>query len=123
MRTYLSLAQGLYFVITGLWPIVSVSTFQMVTGDGPPARQNRRGAGGRERRRAHHAGLRQQKTPEVLLLAVGSAAGLIIIDLFYVAKGRMTAGVAPRRSRGGNSNHRLGASSVTLRAITREFYR
>jgi len=30
--TYLCLIQGVYYLLTGLWPLVSIETFQMVTG-------------------------------------------------------------------------------------------
>jgi len=34
MRT-IAILQGLYFVITGIWPLLSISTFQAVTGPKP----------------------------------------------------------------------------------------
>ena len=91
MRTYLSLAQGFYFVITGLWPIVSIRTFQIVTGRKTDLWLVKTvgvlvGVIGVV---LISAGLRQQTTLEVLLLAVGSAAGLTTIDVVYVAKGRI----------------------------------
>jgi hypothetical protein len=32
MLSFLALLQGLYFVITGVWPILSIRTFMMITG-------------------------------------------------------------------------------------------
>ena len=32
MKTYVALTQGIYFLITGLWPVFSIATFQKVTG-------------------------------------------------------------------------------------------
>jgi hypothetical protein len=85
----LCLAQGLYYTVTGVWPLLSIRTFLAVTGPktdvwlvktvgvlvaviggvllaswyrgGPPA-------------------------PEVVLLAVAAALGLTAIDVWYVAR-------------------------------------
>jgi hypothetical protein len=89
--------QGLYYLATGVWPLVSIETFQMVTGvktDNQPT--------GRE---ADHwlvmtvgalvtavaltlllAACRRRNPPEVALLAVASAAGLTAIDVIYVMR-------------------------------------
>lgn len=94
----LGVLQGLYYLATGLWPLLSIRTFQLVTGfktDNLPT--------GRE---ADHwlvmtvgvliaviglallvAGARRRVTAEVVLLAVGSIAGLIGIDVAYTARG------------------------------------
>ncbi len=32
LTTWLALGQGLYYALTGLWPLISISTFQAVTG-------------------------------------------------------------------------------------------
>jgi hypothetical protein len=80
--------QGLYFLITGVWPLVSIGTFQAVTG-----------------RKTDlwlvktvgvlvaliglallAGGLRGQLAFELILLAVGSGVGLIGIDVVYVAR-------------------------------------
>lgn len=92
--------QGLYFFATGLWPLVSVDTFQAVTGKKtdhlvaePPTQ-------------ADHwmlftnsalilaiaavilnAAWRRRVSLDVALLGIASAAGLTIIDIVYVARG------------------------------------
>ena len=88
----LALVQGIYYAVTGIWPILSMRTFLAVTGPKTDlwlvktvgvlvavigvvlAR----------------AGRRQRVTPEIRLLAVGSAAGLAGIDVFYVLRRRIS---------------------------------
>jgi hypothetical protein len=89
--------QGLYCLITGVWPLVSIETFQMVTG---PKTDHL--VTGRE---SDHwlvntvgvlvtanalvlllAAWRNRGSPEVALLAVGSAVGLLAIDAVYVSR-------------------------------------
>jgi hypothetical protein len=81
--------QGLYFLVTGLWPLIHIDSFQAVTGPKfdlwlvytvgmlvaviglallVAARSGR-------------------ISTEVLILAVGSALGLAAIDLIFVARG------------------------------------
>ena len=84
----LAILQGAYFLITGVWPLFSIRTFQMVTGPkndlwlvktvgvtiaaiGAPLIL---------------AGVRGEVNPAIVLLAVGSAAGLGAIDVFYSLK-------------------------------------
>jgi hypothetical protein len=89
--------QGLYYLMTGVWPLVSIDTFQMVTGpktDHLPT--------GRE---SDHwlvmtvgvlitaigialvvAAWRRRHPPETAVLAITSALGLIAIDVIYVAR-------------------------------------
>src|ERR1700704_5676056 len=88
--------QGLYYLVTGVWPLVSIETFQMVTG---PKTDHL--VTGRE---ADHwlvmtagvlitaiavavlvAAWRRQNPMEVAVLAVASAFGLTAIDVIYVA--------------------------------------
>ena len=85
---WLLLIQGLYFLVTGVWPLVSMRTFEAITGPKTDdwlvktvgllvtviavvllweAWQNR-------------------IVPEVALLAAGSAAVLLAVDIVYVAK-------------------------------------
>ena len=87
----LSLLQGGYFLVTGLWPLFSPITFQKVTG---PKQDfwlvNTVGVlisviGGV----LSLGGIRKSRSPEVAALAVGSAAGLAGIDVFYVAQKRI----------------------------------
>ncbi|MDB5311605.1 MAG: hypothetical protein JWO38_5807 [Gemmataceae bacterium] len=89
--------QGLYFLVTGVWPIISIETFQAITGS-----KTGHLVTGRE---ADHwlvntvgalvtanalvllfAARRGRPSPEVALLAVGSAIGLAAIDVIYVAR-------------------------------------
>ena len=90
---YLSLAQGAYYVITGVWPLVSIRTFQKVTGPKTDLWLVKTvgvvvGVIGGV---LAVAGLRRQTAPEIPLLAVGSAAGLAGIDIVYVAKKRISS--------------------------------
>lgn len=87
--------QGLYYLVTGIWPLVSIETFQLVTG---PKTDHL--ATGRE---ADHwlvmtvgvlitcialallaAAWRRRSPAEVVILAVASAIGLTGIDVVYV---------------------------------------
>jgi hypothetical protein len=87
----LAMVQGAYYAATGVWALVDIDSFQVVTG--PKADRwlvktvgvlvtAIGGALGL-------AGLRRRLTPEVRLLAIGSALGLAGIDVYYVAKGRI----------------------------------
>jgi hypothetical protein len=87
----LAMAQGAYYAATGVWALVDIDSFQAVTG--PKVDQWLvktvgvlvtviGGALGL-------AGWRRRVTPEVRLLALGSALGLAGIDIYYVAKGRI----------------------------------
>src|SRR5438105_15757622 len=93
--TALLWVQGLYYLATGVWPLVSIETFQMVTGpktDHLPT--------GRE---GDHwlvmtvavlivsvavsllvAAWRRRNPPEVAVLAIASALALTGIDVVYV---------------------------------------
>jgi len=89
--------QGVYFLVTGVWPLVSIETFQMVTG-----RKTDHLLTGRE---ADHwlvmtvgvlvtaigltllgAAWRRTRPLEVAILAIASAVGLTAIDVVYVAR-------------------------------------
>jgi hypothetical protein len=86
-----ALAQGGYFALTGLWPLVSMRTFERVTGPkvdrwlvqtvGVLVLAVGASLG--------LAGARRRVTPELTLLAAGSAAGLAAIDVVYVARRRI----------------------------------
>ena len=88
----LALAQAIFYVVTGVWPLVSIRTFEAVTG--PKADRwlvktvgvlvTVIGAV------LGLAGWRRRTTPEVALLATGSAMGLAGIDIVYVAKRRIS---------------------------------
>lgn len=90
--TVVAVAQGGFYVLTGLWPLVSLKTFEKVTGP-----------------KGDHwlvktvgvlvtvagtalllAGVRRRVGAEAVVLAVGSAAGLSAIDLTYVLRRRVS---------------------------------
>src|SRR5688572_32221969 len=89
--------QGLYCLVTGVWPLVSIDTFQMVTG---PKTDHL--VTGRE---SDHwlvmtvgalvtavglallvAAWRRSRSAEIAVLAIGCAVGLTAIDAIYVAR-------------------------------------
>jgi hypothetical protein len=97
LSTLLFWVQGLYYLATGVWPLVSIQTFQMVTG--PKTDHLVTG------RDADHwlvmtvgvlitaiavsilvAAWRGQNPPEAAILALASAVGLTAIDLIYVVR-------------------------------------
>ncbi len=91
LYSLLSWGQGAYYALTGLWAIVSIGTFQKVTGPKVDTWLVKTvgvliivigGVLGL-------AGKRGEPVPEVPLLAVGSAAGLTAIDIIYVARKRI----------------------------------
>src|SRR5215217_5565456 len=86
--TMVSMVQGAYFVVAGVWPVLSIRTFEAVTGP-----------------KTDDwlvktvgvlvaviglvlilAGLRGQFASEVVILAVGTALALAGIDVWYVAR-------------------------------------
>ena len=87
MEHYVLLGQGLYYFITGLWALLSMRTFEKVTGP-----------------KTDHwlvktiglmlvviglalitGGVRKTITPEMAVLGVGTAGVLLGIDVFYVS--------------------------------------
>jgi hypothetical protein len=87
-----SRAFGVYYLVTGIWPIVSLRSFQRVTG---PKRDTwlvqavgalvaAIGAGVLAR------SLRGALSPELRAVAVMSAAGLAILEAVYVARRRIS---------------------------------
>jgi hypothetical protein len=88
----MALLQGSFDVITGLWPIVHLRSFEAVTGpklEGWLVKTV--GAlitviGGT----LLTAGLRRQVTPEVRLLGVGSAAAFTLVDVIYTSRRRIS---------------------------------
>ena len=86
-----ALAQGVYYLFTGIWPLVSIRTFQLVTGPKVDLWLVKTvgvivGVIGGV---LMMAGLRRERAPEIPVLAVGSAAGLAAIDVVYVARRRI----------------------------------
>jgi hypothetical protein len=88
----LAVSQGLFYMGTGIWPIVHMRSFQKVTGPKTDdwlvntvgAAVTVTGA------TLVLAGVRGRVTPEIFLLATGSAAALGTIDVVYVAKGTIS---------------------------------
>ena len=89
----LALFQGLFYVATGLWPLIDIVSFQVVTGPKTDTWLVRTvgvlvtvvGAVLIAASRARRV------TPEIMMLAVGSALGLAAIDLRYALTGRISA--------------------------------
>jgi hypothetical protein len=90
--------QGLYYLLTGIWPLLSIESFQRVTG-----RKTDHLVTGRE---SDHwlvmtvailitatalsllcAAWRRRASPETAMLAVSAAIGLTAIDVIYVMRG------------------------------------
>ena len=92
MAGTLAKGQGLYYLATGVWPLVSMRTFEAVTGPKTDKWLVKTVGvlvaviggvlllGGRRRR----------VEPETALLAAGSAAGLAVIDTVYPLRGRIS---------------------------------
>ena len=83
--------QAGYFALTGIWPFVSISTFQMVTGPKAELWLVRMvgllalviGV------TLLTAALSARVTPEIILLAIASAAAFAAIDVGYAMIGRI----------------------------------
>jgi hypothetical protein len=87
-----SAAQGAYYLVTGLWPIVSMRSFEAVTG---PKLENwlvkTVGALVTATATAFLAASRRRPVPsEIRILGVSAAAAFIAIDCIYVAKKRIS---------------------------------
>ena len=88
----LALLQGVFYITTGIWPIVHMKSFEAVSGP-KVDKWLVRTAGvlitsiGVS---LMFAGLKKRVTPEVKLLAVTSALGLTGIDVVYVSKRRIS---------------------------------
>jgi hypothetical protein len=84
--------QGFYYMLTGVWPLVSLRSFEAVTG---PKRDKWLvqtvgvlvAAIGLVLARA---GARGRVTPDISLLAIASAMGLAAIDIVYVRTGTIS---------------------------------
>jgi hypothetical protein len=89
----LALLQGGFYLITGLWPIIDLGSFEAVTGpktDGWLVHT----AGGLIAAIGLAllvAGARRNVSPEIRLLAICSALVLTLIELVYVVGGRIGA--------------------------------
>ena len=91
MPAAVALGQGCYYLLSGLWPLISMRSFLKVTGPKTDLWLVKTVGvlitviGGVLTMSAR----RQRVTREVALLGVGSAAGLAAIDLVYVARRRI----------------------------------
>ena len=89
LRVALALGQGAFYVLTGLWAIVHLPSFEAVTGPKTDDWLVKTvgvlvtAIGGV----LVLAGRRRRVTDELLLLGAGSALGLAAIDLVYVTSG------------------------------------
>lgn len=84
----LAVAQGAFYLATGVWPLLHMRSFEAVTGEKTDDwLVETVGAlltvGGAV---MMLAGLRRRVTPEIALLAAGSAAALTAIDVIYTAR-------------------------------------
>jgi len=88
MEYKVALVQGIYFFITGVWPIISMKTFLLITGPKTDLWLVKTvglilaviGAV------LLYAQLTGTVNPPVIFLAVGSAAALALIEFIYVIK-------------------------------------
>lgn len=86
------IGQAVYYVLTGIWALISINTFQKITGPKVDTWLVRTVGvlitviGGV----IAMAGVRRQQTPEIPTLAIGSALGLTAIDVVYVARKRIS---------------------------------
>ena len=90
--TALPLIQGAYDVLTGIWPLVDMTTFERVTG-GKTDRWLVKTVGVLVAAIGSAllvAGSRRRVPPEIVVLGAGSAAGLAAIDAVYVARRRIS---------------------------------
>lgn len=91
-RERLAVGQGLFYLASGIWPILHLRSFEAVTGPKPEGWLVKTVgalvavAGGA----LLFAGLRQRITPEIAGLALGSAASLAAIDLTYAGRRRIS---------------------------------
>lgn len=88
MDSLVALVQGIYFFVTGVWPIFSIRTFQMVTGPKTDLWLVKTvgiilaviGAV------LVFAQVNAEINSSIILLAIGSALSLAIVEFVYVAK-------------------------------------
>ncbi len=87
-----AIVQGVYYVVTGLWAIVSIYTFQIVTGPKTDLWLVRTVAVLVLVSGAVFllAALRRRISLEIVVLAVGNAVGLLFIDVIYVSAGTIS---------------------------------
>ncbi|HEX8245597.1 MAG TPA: hypothetical protein VF541_18945 [Longimicrobium sp.] len=87
-----AIVQGAWFAATGLWPFLSMETFEDVTGP-KEDRWLAKTVGGLVAvigGALVSAGLRRRVTPELAAIGAGTAAVLAGIDVVYAARGRIS---------------------------------
>ena len=93
MHKYVCVIQGFYFLLTGLWPLISVKTFQKVTGPKTDLWLVKTIAilvvvvGSV----LVLAGFREAVSLEIRILAIESALGLSAVEMYYVMTQRISA--------------------------------
>ena len=91
-RNHVLRAQGIYYVLTGLWPVIHMSSFEAITGpkvdDWLVKMVGLLAAviGGT----LTLASQRAQRSLEILWLAVASAVAFTVIDVWYALAGRIS---------------------------------
>ena len=88
MENFICAAQGLFYFLTGVWALVSIDTFQKVTGQKTDLWLVKTvgvlvsviGIG------LVSAGIRNNITAEIFFIALGSAVVLTAIDIYYVSR-------------------------------------
>lgn len=88
METIVAFVQGVYFFITGVWPLVSINTFQKVTGPKTDLWLVKTvgiilatiGAV------LVFAQINAEINSSIIFLAIGTALSLAIVEFIYVAK-------------------------------------
>ena len=88
----LALTHGLFYLITGVWPLVDIRSFEAVTGPKVDRWLVKTvgvviaaiGGG------LTLASRRSRVTPEIVLIGTGAAAGLTAIDVVYASRGRIS---------------------------------
>lgn len=90
-RARLARAQGAYYVVTGVWPLLHMRSFERVTGPKPERWLVKIvGAlaaciGGAMLSAANH----RRVTPELRVLGIASAASFAAVDVWYAGTGRI----------------------------------
>ena len=90
-REPLAIAHGGYFLTTGVWPLLDMKSFEAVTGPKVDAWlvQTVGALVGVVGATLIAAGVKGRVTPEIKGLAVGSAAALAMVDVYFVATRRI----------------------------------
>jgi hypothetical protein len=83
------LVEGIYYAVTGIWPLVSIRTFMKVTGPKTDLWLVKTVgllvlASGSAMLVAY---ARNTRSPEILTLAIGQAIFFLLIDVIYALKG------------------------------------